>query len=235
MLKKLILLGVFLIPFMFSAQENIKIAQSKIAVIPSVGYAWRLSKISDEIPTNTKNYFKGLNSGIDISVGSYYLLTENNSIGIKYSGYFASSEGSITVQNSNNEYVSEFMSTKDNISFIGGSYMYSDFQKNSNHKLFFTISLGIMTYNTKTANVKNSASSLAGEFNFGYQYAINNHIFIGPKVGLTGGTLRKMKYNGTTVDSNTLVYNGTSVNFGNEEEKEGFTRLSLSTAATFRF
>jgi len=39
---------------------------------------------------------------------------------------------------------------------------------------------------------------------------------------MTGGTLSKMKYNGTTV------------NFG-EEEREGLTRLSLSAAATFRF
>ncbi len=48
--------------------------------------------------------------------------------------------------------------------------------------------------------VKGTGSNLGLEANFGYQYAITNHVFIGPKVGLTGGTLSKMKYNGTTVE-----------------------------------
>jgi len=45
---------------------------------------------------------------------------------------------------------------------------------------------------------------------------------IGPKLGLTAGTLNKMKINGVTYDFD-------------EDQKEGLHRVSLSAAATFRF
>jgi hypothetical protein len=149
-------------------------------------------------------------------------LKGNGAIGIKYSNYMASSDGRLTVKGFNGETVSGFVTTKDNISFVGPAYMFSNFKDDTKHKLFYDIALGVITYTTKTGSVKGTGSNLGLEVNFGYQYAITNQIFIGPKLGLTGGTLSKMKYNGTTV------------NFG-EDEREGLTRLSLSAAATFRF
>ncbi|MGD1319897.1 hypothetical protein [Chryseobacterium sp. 2R14A] len=222
MFRKLMLLGVCVAPFLFSAQEAGSAPQPKVAVIPSVGYAWRLAKTPSGITNETKNYIKGLKSGVDVSIGAYYLLNGNGAIGLKYSGYFASSDGRLTVAGPNGQNVSGFVSTKDNISFIGASYMFSNFKEDTKHKLFYDISLGVITYTTKTGTVKGTGSNVGAEINFGYQYALTNQIFIGPKIGMTGGTLSKMKYNGTTV------------NFG-EEEREGLTRLSLSAAATFRF
>lgn len=82
--------------------------------------------------------------------------------------------------------------------------------------------LGVISYSTKTANVKGTGSNLGAELNFAYQYQITKNILIGPKLGLTAGTLNKMKINGVTYD------------FG-EDQKEGLHRVSLSAAATFRF
>ena len=222
MFKKLLFAGVFVIPFLFNAQETIPTSQSRVAIIPSLGYAWRLAKIPSGINNDTKNYIKGLKNGMDVSIGTYYLLKGNGAIGLKYSGYFASSDGRIAVQNQNGQIVSGLVTTKDNISFLGASYMFSNFKVDTLHKFYYDISLGVITYTTKTGNVTGKGSNLGADINFAYQYAFSNNIFIGPKIGLTGGTLSEMKYNGTTV------------NFG-EEEREGLTRLSLSASATFQF
>ena len=82
--------------------------------------------------------------------------------------------------------------------------------------------LGVISYTTKTGNVKGTGSNLGAEINFAYQYQISKNFLIGPKVGLTAGTLNKMKFNGQTFE------------FG-EDQKEGLHRVSLSAAATFRF
>lgn len=221
MFKKLLISGAFAVPFFFSAQETTT-SDSRISVIPSVGYAWRLAKMPKGISKESRDYIKGLKIGVDVSVSAYYHLKSNSAIGLKYSTYLASSNGRITLQDVSGQNVSGFVSTKDNITFIGPSYMFSNFKDDTKHKLFYDISLGVISYTTKTGSITGKGSNLGMEINFGYQYAVTNHIFIGPKLGLTGGTLSKMKYNGTTVE------------FG-EEEREGLTRLSLSAAATFRF
>lgn len=216
------LLAVSAIPFLFSAQETITQQTPKVAIIPSVGYGWRLAKMPAGINNETRNYIKGLKNGVDVSLGAYYLLNRNGGIGLKYSGYFASSDGRITVQDTNGQFVTGAVSTKDNMSFIGASYMLSNFKEDTKHKFFYDVALGVITYTTKTGNVKGTGSSFGADINFSYQYAVSNHVFIGPRIGLTGGTLSKMKYSGTTV------------NFP-DDQKEGLTRLSLSAAATFRF
>lgn len=222
MFKKLLMSGAFAIPLLFSAQEETPKSEPRISIIPSVGYAWRLAKMPSGIPKETKDYIKGLKSGLNVDVSAYYHLKGNGAIGIKYSNYMASSDGRLTVQDINGGTVSGFVSTKDNISFVGPAFMFSNFKEDTKHKLYYDIALGVITYTTKTGSVKGTGSNLGLEANFAYQYAITNQIFIGPKLGLTGGTLSKMKYNGTTV------------NFG-EDEREGLSRLSLSAAATFRF
>lgn len=221
MLKKLIITAVCAAPFFSSAQE-VSEREPRISLIPSAGYAWRLAKMPSGITQETRNYIKGLKNGFNFDISAYYHLKGDGAIGIKYSNYMATSDGRLTVQDINGGMASAFVSTKDNISFIGPAFMFSNFKQDTKHKFYYDIALGVITYTTKTGSVKGTGSNLGGEVNFAYQYAVTNHILIGPKLGFTGGTLSKMKYNGTTV------------NFG-DEEKEGLTRLSLSAAATFRF
>lgn len=223
MIRKIILAAAFAAPFMFNAQqESMQSSEPRVAIIPSIGYAWRLAKTPTDVPQDTKNYINGLKGGVDVSIGTYYLLNGNGAIGLKYSGFFASSDGRLTVSNNTGQFVTGTVSTKDNISFIGASYMFSNFKSDTKHKLFYDIALGLITYTTKTGNVKGTGSNVGADINFAYQYALSDHIFIGPKIGLTGGTLTKMKYNGVSYEFP-------------EDQREGLTRLSLSAAATFRF
>lgn len=215
MIKKITLLGMFSI-------SMLSLAQQKISIIPSVGYAWRVAKTPANISRDTKNYIKGLKSGVNFDISAYYNVKGNINLGVKYSNYSASSNGRISVLNNNGQVVSANVSTKDNISFFGPAFMYSNFNDESKHKFYYDVALGAITYTTKTGTVKGKGSNLGLDANFAYQYALSKYFFIGPKVGLTAGTLSKMTFNGNTV------------NLG-DDEKEGLTRLSLSAAATFRF
>lgn len=215
MIKKALLIGVLSIPFMFSAQQ-------KFSVIPSVGYAWRTAKTPSELSTDEKNYIKGLKSGLNFDISAYYHLNNGIGIGLKFSNYSTSSDGRISIKDNTGQTITGNVSTKDNITFFGPAFMYSNFNENTRHKLFYDMGIGVITYTTKTGTIKGTGSNLGLEANVGYQYQVSKSFFIGPKVGYTVGTLKKMKYNGTTVE------------FG-DNQKEGLGRVSLSAAATFRF
>ncbi|MBK1897973.1 hypothetical protein [Chryseobacterium paridis] len=216
MIKKITLLGALSI-------SMLSLAQQKISIIPSVGYAWRVAKMPSNISRDTRDYIKGLKSGVNFDIAAYYNVKGNINLGVKYSNYSASSDGRITVRDTNTgQMVSGNVSTKDHINFFGPAFMYSNFNDESKHKFFYDVALGAITYTTKTGNVKGTGANLGLEADFAYQYEVSKHFFIGPKLGVTAGTLSKM------------TINGTSVNLG-DDQKEGLTRLSLSAAATFRF
>jgi len=215
MIKKITLLGMFSITAMSMAQQ-------KFSIIPSVGYAWRVAKTPSNISGDTRNYIKGLKSGMNFDVSAYYNVKGNIHLGLKYSNYSASSDGRITVRDNNGQTVSGYVNTKDNINFFGPAFMYSNFNDEFKHKFYYDVALGAITYTTKTGSVKGTGSNLGLEANFAYQYAVLDNFFIGPKIGLTAGTLSKMTINGRSFKLE-------------DDQKEGLTRLSLSAAATFRF
>lgn len=214
MLKKLILVAVLAVSEFYFAQE-------KFSIIPSVGFGWRTAENPDGLSSQEESYLKGLKSGLSVDLSAYYHLRGNLALGVKFSNYSASSTGTLSGSDSMGQVVSATVSTTDNITFFGPAFMISNFTESTKHKLFLGLGLGVISYTTKTGNVKGTGSNVGVDMNIGYQYALTQNIFLGPKLGLTGGTLTKMKYNGQTVD------------FG--DQKEGLSRVSLSAAATFRF
>lgn len=221
MIKKLITLGVFSISLLSFAQQTENKAP-KISIIPSVGYAWRTAKTASGLSKTEQDYIKGLKSGVNFDISAYYHLKNIVAIGLKYSNYSASSDGFLSGYGPNGMPMSIPVTTKDHISFFGPTVMISNFSEATRHKMYLDMGLGVISYTTKTGNVKGTGSNLGAEINFAYQYQISKNFLIGPKVGLTGGTLNKMKFNGQTIE------------FG-EDQKEGLHRVSLSAAATFRF
>jgi hypothetical protein len=214
MIKKLITLGLFSISAMSFAQ--------KVSVMPSVGYAWRTAEMPKGITYEERNYIKGLKKGVNFDISAYYHVNPILGVGLKFSNYSASSDGRLSVMDNQGNIVTGNVSTKDNITFFGPALMISNFSEQTRHKMFIDMGLGVISYTTKTGSVKGTGSNLGAELNFGYQYQVSKNFLIGPKLGLTAGTLSKMKFNGVTYE------------FG-EEEKEGLHRVSLSAAATFRF
>lgn len=214
------IIGVSTLPYLFYSQETSK--RSNIAIIPSIGFGWRTAEMPKGLSYEEKKYIKGLKTGLNFDFSAYYLLKNTVGIGLKYSNYSASSEGSLSVQDNYGYVTTGTVNTKDNITFFGPSVMISNFNQSTRHKLFTDIALGVVSYTTKTGSVKGTGCTLGAEMNVAYQYQISQNILIGPKLGLSGGTLSKMKYNGVTYDFP-------------EDVKEGLGRVSLSAAATFRF
>lgn len=214
MRKKLITLGLFSISVFFFAQQ-------KFSIMPSVGYAWRTAETIDGLTKEEKDYVKGLKSGMNFDISAYYHLNKILAIGVKYSNYSASSDGYI-LGYVNGMPASFPVTTKDNINFFGPAVMISNFEEATKHKMFVDIGLGVISYTTKTGTVKGTGSNVGAEINLGYQYQLTKNILIGPKLGLTGGTLNKMKINDVSYKLE-------------DDQKEGLSRVSLSAAATFRF
>ncbi len=193
----------------------------KFSFIPSVGYGWRVAETPSGLSKQEKDYIKGLKSGLHIELAAYYHLN-NIGLGLKFSNYSASSNGMLSTRDFQGNYFTFPVSTRDNITFFGPSIMYSNYNEPTKHKLFLDAALGVISYTTKTANVKGTGSNLGLDAGFGYQYALSEHLFIGPKLSVTAGTLNKMKINGQTVDLG-------------DNQKEGLTRVSLSGVVTFHF
>lgn len=213
MIKKIIVVGVFSISTLSFAQ--------KFSIRPSVGYAWRTAKTISGLSREEEQYVKGLKNGLNFDIAAHYEVSSGLAFGLKYSNYSASSDGFL-LGDLNGMPVSVPVTTKDNITFFGVSGLISNDNSPTRHKVFADIALGVLSYTTKTGSVKGTGSTFGAEVDFGYQYQISKNFLIGPKVGLSGGTLNKMKINGVTYK------------FDNDQ-KEGLHRVSLSAAATFRF
>ncbi|AYZ13705.1 hypothetical protein EGY05_17925 [Chryseobacterium arthrosphaerae] len=212
MIKKLILLG-FISGSLFSFAQ-------KVTISPAVGYAWRVAETASGLSMEERNYVKGLKSGVHFEIAAYYNL-KNIGIGAKFSNYNASSSGTLRGY-ANGQTVYVPVSTKDNITFFGPSVMFSNYTKPTKHKFAADVSIGVISYTTKTGYIKGTGSNLGLEAGIGYQYEVSKNFLIGPKFGFTAGTLNKMEVNGRTMD---LA----------NDQKEGLTRVSLSAAAAFRF
>lgn len=193
----------------------------KFSFIPSVGYGWRVAETPSGLSKQEKDYIKGLKSGLHFDISAYYHIN-NIGIGLKFSNYSASSNTMLSVGNYQGNTMYVPISTRDNITFIGPSIMYSNYNESTKHKLILDAALGVISYTTKTGNVKGTGSNLGLDAGFGYQYALSDHLFIGPKLSVTAGTLSEMKINGTTIKLD-------------DNAKEGLTRVSLSGVVTFHF
>lgn len=214
MIKKLILLGAI-------SGSLLSFAQEKVTIMPAVGFGWRVAETASGLSREEKDYIKGLKSGVNFEVAAYYNV-KHIGIGAKFSNYSASNSGLLRGNDMNGQTVYVSVSTKDNITFFGPSVMFSNHIQPTKHKFAADVSMGVLSYTTKTGSVKATGSTFGIEIGAGYQYAITKNLMIGPKFGATAGTLGGMSYNGRRV------------NLGNNQ-KEGLTRVSLSAVAAFRF
>ncbi|WP_373708087.1 hypothetical protein [Kaistella sp.] len=196
-------------------------AQKKISIIPSVGYGFRTASLPSNITQQEESYLKGLKSGINFDIGAYYQLNNVIGLGVKYNIYSAYSSGSFSGFTPDGDPVSISLSTDDTITFVGPAFLYSNFNENTKHKLYYDMAIGVISYKSKTDNVLFSGSNLGLAATIGYMYEISPSIFIGPQVGYTGGTLVKAKLNGQQFDLP-------------EDQKEALHRLTVSAGVTIR-
>lgn len=213
MKKKLLMLSVL-------AGTAMTFAQQKITIIPSVGYAWRVAKTADNMDASQKEYVKGLKSGFNFDIGAYYRVNASTGLGIKYNLYTASHTGNFNVANEN--IILNDFKTDDRISFVGPGFIYSNFEEDVKHRLYYDMAVGVISYVSKNQFVETKGSNLGLAATIGYMYGISPAVMIGPQFSYTGGVLKKYKINGTEYKPN-------------KGEYEGLHRVAASLGATFRF
>ena len=195
--------------------ENVK--QSKVTVMASAGYAWRTAKIPSGTAYYLKNHFEKLTSGFNFDVSAYHRIGPNMGLGLKFNRYSASAQTSPA---------GIYLSTKDRIIFIGPSFLYSNFERETPHKIYYDMAIGYVQYTSNTfvntQKIENKGSALGLYSTIGYQYAVNRSFLIGPQIGFGLGVLKS------------YTENGVRKTLGNGE-KEGLGRVSLAATATIRF
>ena len=195
--------------------ENVK--QSKVTVMASAGYAWRTAKIPSGTAYYLKNHFEKLTSGFNFDISAYHRIGPNMGLGLKFNRYSASAQTSPA---------GVYLSTKHRIIFIGPSFMYSNFERETPHKIYYDMAIGYVQYTSNTfvntQKIENKGSALGLYSTIGYQYAVNHSFLIGPQIGFGLGVLKS------------YTENGVRKTLGNGE-KEGLGRVSLAATATIRF
>jgi len=183
----------------------------------SAGYAWRTAKIPSGTAYYLKNHFEKLTSGFNFDISAYHRIGPNMGLGLKFNRYSASAQTSPA---------GVYLSTKDRIIFIGPSFMYSNFERETPHKIYYDMAIGYVQYTSNTfvntQKIENKGSALGLYSTIGYQYAVNHSFLIGPQIGFGLGVLKS------------YTENGVRKTLGNGE-KEGLGRVSLAATATIRF
>ena len=195
--------------------ENVK--QSKVTVMASAGYAWRTAKIPSGTAYYLKNHVEKLTSGFNFDISAYHRIGPNMGLGLKFNRYSASAQTSPA---------GVYLSTKDRIIFIGPSFLYSNFERETPHKIYYDMAIGYVQYTSNTfvntQKIENKGSALGLYSTIGYQYAVSRSFLIGPQIGFGLGVLKS------------YTENGVRKTLGNGE-KEGLGRVSLAATATIRF
>lgn len=197
-------------------------SQEKFTIIPAAGYAWRTAKLPSGIDAQTKDYLKQLKSGFNFDVGAYYRINPMIGLGAKYNLYTASASGSFSTVGPQGNPVVLNTETNDKIQFIGAGIIYSNFEEEVKHKLYYDLALGVISYNSQLPGLTMKGSNLGLAATISYMYAISPSIYIGPQIGYTAGVIKKMKINGVETDLG-------------KDNYEGLQRVALNLGATFRF
>ena len=195
--------------------ENVK--QSKVSIMASAGYAWRTAEIDGSITYPFRSHVEKITSGFHFDISAYHRIRPNMGLGLKFNRYSASAQTSPA---------GVYLSTKDRIIFIGPSFLYSNFERETPHKIYYDMAIGYVQYTSNTfvntQKIENKGSALGLYSTIGYQYAVSRSFLIGPQIGFGLGVLKS------------YTENGVRKTLGNGE-KEGLGRVSLAATATIRF
>lgn len=197
-------------------------SQEKFTVIPAAGYAWRTAKFPSGIDSHTKDYIKQLKSGFNFDIGAYYRLNPVIGLGAKYNLYTASANGTFSTVDPQGNKISLNTETNDKIQFMGAGFIYSNFEEDVKHKLYYDMALGVISYNSQLSGLTMKGSNLGLAATVSYMYAVTPKIYIGPQLGYTAGVIKKLKVNGVETELQ-------------KDNYEGLHRVALNLGATFRF
>lgn len=204
------------------AQDSV-LLKKEIRIAFQGGYAYRLAKLSGDIPPALKDYANDLKSGYSYGLDAAYFIKPSWGVGLKYSRFGSTGTMSnMNISYDNGAGANGSISDDITINFIGPSYVSKYATRNPDHTFFGGISLGYLGYSDKAVLVdqdfKITGATFGAALDFGYDYAVSKYITLGAQASLTGGSLGQVKVDyGYTTETLTLE----------EEQRENLSRLDI--------
>ncbi|MFB6340369.1 hypothetical protein ACE1ET_01535 [Saccharicrinis sp. FJH62] len=153
------------------------------------GFAYIFSKASSDIPTEYKNYYDALRSGINYSGDATYYLTKNIGIGFKLLRSYSHNrmDNIVSIDEDGNRHYGN-KSDKLSISFIGPSIS-SRFYHNENI-ILANVSIGYIEYSNERVIIENypiTGYTFGLTYDLGYDFHICQNIYLGFQLSLISG------------------------------------------------
>ena len=228
----------FIAVLLFGINNGFAQKQKNFVLNLDKGLSWRTGKLATSGSYSLDQHVKELKSGGSFDIGAYYFFKSRFGVGLKYDR-FSSKNTSYNVSvptfiaGGNTIVDTDFVDNKLTLTFIGPSFYYDSSSNDSKHVLFYDISLGALTYkddlnlkvsNAGYSNVITKGTTFGMIVNVGYRYSLNSTFSIGPKIGISAGTLSSL---------NTET-NGVSRKLDLGDQKESLGKIDLSIGATIK-
>lgn len=172
----------------------------------NLGYSYHTAKLSDNIPSDFKEYAEKLKKGFHIGAELNHYFSESTGAGFKY--YFYKSSNSMdniyVEDNSGNRRYGK-MSDEIRINFIGPLFSTRFYNYNKQNCYLMNLSIGYLGYkNMKTLvdeyEIKGGTVGLS--LDIGYDWGISDKMAIGFQISLIRGALTKYEVsNGITTET----------------------------------
>lgn len=161
------------------------------------GYSYMPAKISDNTPSDFKDYAKELKSGYHFGFDATYYLTEPLGFGFKYSVFKSkNSFGNIYAedQEGNREYGK--MSDDLTITFIGPTFSTRLLNSNKTNAFLFDLSIGYIGYTNNYVLIDDfemTGSTVGFVFELGYDISLSKNVSLGFQFSSVSGDLMEFK------------------------------------------
>jgi len=177
------------------------------------GYSYQIGKIGDDVPSETRDHVKRLQSGINLSGDLVYYVIEPIGFGLKYSIFRAKSEMAVF----NYSYPEIKVVEKIYINFIGPYFSSRFYSSNSKRIFLLNYSIGYLNYLDKLEfgeSIKVKGNSIGVLSEIGYDFCYSDNFAWGFQLSLLLGAMNKF----TLIDN----YGTKTI----ELEKNNFVSLS---------
>ncbi len=163
----------------------------------NLGYSYLTSKISDDVPSDFRNYVKDLKSGFNIGGDATYYFAEQMGFGLKYSLYKTSNSiDNIYLEDTNGNRRYGKMSDNINISFIAPTFSTRFLNHDKSNALIMSLALGYINYYDKAVKVENlkiTGDTFGMSYEIGYDIELSEKMSLGLQVSLLSSYLSKIK------------------------------------------